>query len=254
MQDSVFTSFTSTLVGGALLAASSVATAQNTGPAPDLTLPEKGAFTLMDQALSLVAALIDRQGCSATAGNYTLGGGTDSNGEGSATIDDTTITVTTNLDDFRGTNQATAIPAPGQIGDVDFFNLDGRFWYSGAGEIMYADADFQLCFINCGPAFPGAEDYDEHVIKDFFADTEGKPSRLVLDQGLEVITKQDYPRRKYRQDSRYMPPDGQIGEVDIEKVSIAPSNAPQCFLEYDALVDDFGGGIRFQGTLLVFPL
>ncbi len=47
--------------------------------------------------------------------------------------------------------------APGEIDDVDFITLDGYFWYSGEGEIMYADADFQLCLVNCGPGFPGAE-------------------------------------------------------------------------------------------------
>lgn len=243
---------TTALVGGALFAVSSVTTAQNTGPAPDLTLPEKGAFTCLEQSLSLVASLIDRQGCAATTGSYTLGGEVNWLGEGSCTIDDTTVDVATAADGFRGTNQTTSIPALGEIDDVDFDNLAGDFWYSAAGEIMYADADFTLCVgANC-PA--GNENYDEHVIKDFYADPDQLPARFVLDQGLEVITKNDWPRKKYRQTSQYTPPDGGIGFVNIEKVSVAPNNAPQCFLQYNAVVDDFGGGIVFDGTLFVFPL
>ncbi len=59
---------------------------------------------------------------------------------------------------------------------------------------------------------------------------------------------------KFRQASRFRPPDGGIGSISIDKVSIAPSNAPQCFIRYDAEVDDFGGGIQFNGSVLVFPL
>ncbi len=228
------------------------------GP-PNLTLPEKGAFTCIEQSVSMVSALIDRQGCAATTGNYTLGGEVDYYGEGSCTIDDTTVSVQTLSDDMRGTHQFTFIKEfSGEIDDVDFFGLDGHFWYSGEGEIMYAYAFFKLC-LNClrpapsGSGRPGAENYDEHVIKDFYGDV-SRDDRFVLDQGLEVITKNNWPRMKFRQASRFRPPDGGIGSISIDKVSIAPSNAPQCFIRYDAEVDDFGGGIQFSGTVGVFPL
>ncbi len=228
--------------------------AAKVGPAPNLTLAEKGAVSLIEQSLSLVAALIDRQGCAAATGSYTLDGEANYNGDGAATVDDTTLTVETINDNLRGTHQVTSILIPGEIGDVYFLNLLGNFWYSGEGEIMYADADFQLCFINCGDGFPGAENYDEHVIKDFFAAPAFLPDRFVLDQGLEVITKNNWPRMKFRQTSRYRPPNGGIGSISIDKVSIAPSNAPQCFIRYDAEVDDFGGGIQFSGMIGVLPL
>jgi len=245
-------SYTSLLVSGALLMASSLAFAENTGRAPDLTLPEKGAFSCIEQSLSLVSAAIDRQGCAATLGNYTLDGAVNYNGDGWCTIDDTTIAVVTVKDRFRGTNQTTSISSPGEIDDVYFQNLTGAFWYSRGGEIMYADAEFQLCVgANC-PA--GAENYAEHVIKDFFLDPVSLPARLVFDEGLEVIAKGYRPRMKYRQTSRYTPPNGGIGVITIDKVSVAPDNAQQCFLQYEADVDDFGGGIQFGGNLAVFPL
>ena len=244
----------SSAIAGAMLATSSVAIAQNTGPSPNMTLPEKGAFTCIEQSLSLLAALIDRQGCEATEGNYTLGGDIEFDGEGSCTIDDVTIDVVTAADGMRGTHQQTSIPDAGEIDDVDFFDLDGHFWYSKEGEIMYAYADFELCFVNCGSGFPGAESYDEHVIKDFWSDPQFLPERIVLDQGLEVITKNDWPRKKYRQTSKYVPPNGGLGRVEIEKVSIAPNNAPQCLMNFEADVDDFGGGIQWSGTVEVVPL
>ncbi len=252
MKSYALVSYPSTLVGGALLAASSLAIAQNSGPSPHLSLPEKGAFSCIEQSLSLVAAAIDRQGCLATVGDYTLDGDVDYNGDGVCTIDDTTIAVLTADDTFRGTNQTTSISIAGEIDDVYFLDLAGAFWYSGEGEIMYADAEFRLCVgANC-PA--DAESYDEHVVKDFFSDTSSLPGRLVLDQGLEVITKTDWPRMKFRQTSRYTPPDGGIGSIDIDKVSIAPSNAPQCYMGFKAEVDDFGSGIQFAGNLRVMPL
>ncbi len=245
-------SYTSKLVGGALLTASSLALAQNTGPSPHLSLPEKGAFSCIEQSMSLVAAAIDRQGCLATVGDYTLDGDVNYNGDGACTIDDTTIAVLTADDTFRGTNQTTSISIAGEIDDVYFLDLAGAFWYSGEGEIMYADAEFQLCVgANC-PA--GAERYDEHVLKDFFSDPAFLPGRQVMDQGLEVITKTDWPRMKFRQASRYTPPNGGIGSINIDKVSIAPSNAPQCFVRFEAEVDDFGSGIQFAGNLTVLPL
>ncbi len=246
----------SSAIAGAMLATSSVAIAQNTGPSPNLTLPEKGAFTCIEQSLSLLAALIDRQGCAATEGGYTLGGDIEFDGEGACTIDDTTVLVATAGDTMRGTAQQTAIDDVGEIDDVDFTNLRGEFWYSGEGEIMYADAYFQLCLVNCGDGLPGAEDYDEHVIKDFYQDNlpSEQGERFVLDQGLEVITKNDWPRKKYRQTSKYVPPNGGLGRVEIEKVSIAPNNAPQCLMNFEADVDDFGGGIQWSGTVEVVPL
>ncbi len=246
----------SSAIAGAMLATSSVAIAQNTGASPELTLPEKGAFTCIEQSLSLVAALIDRQGCAASLGNYTLSGDILFDGSGFCTVDDTTVGVLTQNDTMRGTYQTTAIAGVGEIDDVDFTNLRGEFWYSGEGEIMYADAYFQLCLVNCGVDLPGAENYDEHVIKDFYMDpnpTE-RGERVVLDQGLEVITKNNWPRKKYRQTSEYVPPDGGLGYVEIDKVSIAPSNAPECYIILDAEVDDFGGGIQWSGSLDVLPL
>ena len=121
---------------------------------------------------------------------------------------------------------------------------------------MYAYSDFQLCLNNCGPNFPGRENYDEHVIKDFYDDffAARESERFVLDAGLEVITKNDWPRMKFRQVSNYLPPNGGIGFVEFDKVTIAPNNAPQCYVRYDAEVDDFGGGIEFDGILSVMPL
>ena len=246
----------STAIAGAMLATSSAAIAQgNTGPSPNMTLPEKGAFTCIEQSLSLLAALIDRQGCNASTGNYTLDGDIEFDGFGSCTIDDTTIAVTTVADTMRGTHMFTNIVGIGEIDDVDFLNLAGNFWYSKEGEIMYADAFFQLCLVNCGGSQPpGAENYDEHVIKDFYSDPSLLPDRYVLDQGLEVITKNNWPRKKYRQDSFYYPPNGGLGILTVDKVSIAPNNAPQCYLDFDAEVDDFGGGIQWSGSVEVFPL
>ncbi len=225
--------------------------------APNLTLPEKSAFAILEQGVSMLAAVIDRVGCAVTAGTYTFDVDANGDGSGSGTIDDATIVIPLPVtDNLRGTKLNTTVPVPGEIDDVLVVDLDGYYTFSRTGEIMLARSDFGLCVLNClGPEFPGREAHDEHVIKDFLLDATQLPERVVEDQGLEVITKLNYPRMKFRQTSLYVPADGGLGFVEIEKVSIAPNNSPQCYIRYDAIVDDFGGGIQFiDGEVTVFPL
>lgn len=255
MKRFLLTPYASTLVGGALLAGSSVAIAQ--AMAPNLTVPEKATFSCIEQALSIAAAVVERAGCATVAnpGIYSLGGNVNFDGDGSCTVDDFTINVDTVLDDFRGTHVATDEDARGEFDDVEVDALDGDFWFSRSGEIMYADAAFTLCLSDCGPNNPQKDEpHDEHIIKDFFKVDNGEKNGLIQDAGLEVITKMDYPRMKFRQDSEYTPPNGGLGELEINKVSIAPENAPVCGLRYEAEVDDFGGGIQFTGTLFVLQM
>lgn len=243
-------SMLSTAIAGALLATSSVAIAQ--GPAPNLTVQEKAAFTCIEQALSITAAIVERTGCAAVAnpGVYSLGGNVDFNGDGACTLDDFTIEVATAVDDFRGTQVNTSNSDRGQVDDVEVDNLAGTFWFSRLGEIMYGAADFTLCVSDCGPQNPQKdEDYDEHIIKDFY--DSASVSRIIIDEGLEVITKEDYPRMKFRQDSNYVPPNGGIGDIVITKVPIAPENSPVCTILYDAEVDDLSNGIQFSGNVTV---
>jgi len=250
-------SLLSTAIAGALLATSSVAIAQVFATAPNLSVPEKAAFTCIEQALSVTAAVVERTGCAAVAnpGVYSLGGNVNFDGDGACTLDDFTITVDTVLDDFRGTNVLTANDDRGQVDDVEVDNKAGTYWFSRLGEIMYGSSDFTLCVSDCGPNNPQKDEpHDEHIIKDFFKVDNGEKNGLIQDAGLEVITKMDYPRMKFRQDSEYTPPNGGLGELEIDKVSIAPENAPVCGLRYEAEVDDFGGGIQFTGTLFVLQM
>ena len=243
-------SLLSTAIAGALLATSSVATAQVFATAPNLSVPEKAAFTCIEQALSVTAAIVERTGCAAVAnpGVYSLGGNVNFDGDGSCTLDDFTITVDTILDDFRGTNVLTANNGRGQVDDVVVDNKTGAYWFSRLGEIMYGSSDFTLCVADCNNPSKD-EDYDEHIIKDFY--DIASVSRIIIDEGLEVITKEDYPRMKFRQDSTYVPPNGGIGDLIITKVPIAPENSPVCTILYDAVVDDLSGGIQFSGNVTV---
>ena len=87
---------------------------------------------------------------------------------------------------------------------------------------MYGSSDFTLCVADCNNPSKD-EDYDEHIIKDFW--DVAPVSRQIIDYGLEVITKMDYPRMKFRQNSNYTPPNGGIGRVNVVKVPIAPENS-----------------------------
>ncbi len=270
----------SSIIGGAVALALSVtastAMAAGNNPfgegkqAPNLSVQEKVLFTLNETTVSIVSAIVDAIDCSVAEGSYTYSATAFANGTGTATIDDYTINATVisemiNPNGIRGTRVDVDDDGEEEIGDVQLRNLDGTFYFSRKGEIMYSNADFQI--------FPGGlgshwEDYDEHVIKDYYWYPARNQCNGVLsesctfdgvfnsgrggvkDAGLEVITKLDYPRAKWREMSQYLPPNGVIGKSTITKTSIAPENAPECKVEiHEAQVIDFGSGLQLDGKV-----
>jgi hypothetical protein len=237
--------------------ASSAAFAQSEGPPPNLSVQEKGLFSLVEMGVSITAAQVDRQGCGSRT--YSFGGSVNFQGGGSVTVDDLRLTTAVTVNDLRGTFFQTDIPAEGELGDLAVRRSPtalrhagyvGDFRYSRRGEIAYGDAEFDLNVNSFGSIY---ERHDEHIIKDFFQSSNvfgGLPG--VEDRGLEVITKLDYPRAKWRQVSEYYRADGGIGILSITKTLIAPDNAASCQIQINqALVDDFGDGLQISGTVSV---
>lgn len=249
---------TRTILAAAIMTvASSTAFAQSEGPPPNLSVQEKGLFSLVEMAASITAAQVDRQGCGSRT--YSFSGSVNFTGAGAVTLDDLRITTAVTMNDLRGTFFQTDIPVEGELGSLSVRRSPtatrhagyvGDFRYSRRGEIAYGDAEFDLNVNSFGSVY---ERHDEHIIKDFFRSSNVFGGLAgVEDRGLEVITKLDYPRAKWRQVSEYYRPDGGIGLVSITKTLIAPDNAAGCQIQLNqAMVDDFGDGLQITGTLTV---
>lgn len=265
------------VAGGLFLGATSVAQAGQLdgnpldpnpeGSSPSLDLDEKLLISVLEQVASVAAAFAEHQACS---GSETLSVSTlTAARSASSTWDDWTANAQTFTDNPSGTRINTT-SGVGEVGNTAVANLAGQFTFSNDGEIMYGDAIFDI----------GADTYDEHVVKDIFiADVSpGGPDpvpneqRVVLDRGIEVITKQrvafpglpestsnpliGYPRSKWRQTSRFVEPNSGLGLISFRKVRIAPNGAPVCFIAIDvgldrdaAGFDGFGGSLSFVNML-----
>ncbi|MEM7254465.1 MAG: hypothetical protein AAF493_23860 [Pseudomonadota bacterium] len=217
------------------------ASAELGGPAPNLSNHEKAAFTLVEQSLSIVASIVDRFGCSGASHSFSATTNVATpplNLGGNATVDDRPISVAMIKSDFRGQHFATDTSGGGEIGDVDVRKLEGFFAFSNAGEIMYGYGDFTL----------NGEPHDEHIIKDWYKGEVFGGKDGVRDKGLEVTTKLDDPRGKWRQTSQYLRPNGQIGVLSITKTRIAPDGAALCQIKMrQCIVDDFGNNLQIAG-------
>lgn len=245
-----------TLTSSALalvLAASSALASTNPVPAdreqsPELNPTEKLFFALNEAAVSVTAGLVDKLTCSVAQGWYRYSAETFADGTGYVKIDDYQID---GYIDVNHPNRGTIIKlesGEGEIGSTRVKDLYGSTHFSGEGEIMISNADFDILPPTLGASW---DHYDEHVIKDYFWSKvfgSRKPNG-VRDEGLEVITKKDrdgnsFPRAKWREVSAFTRPNTKDGFVEIAKVQIAAENAPQCAVVLNkAIVGNFSGGL-----------
>ncbi|MCB1744247.1 MAG: hypothetical protein KDK91_28015 [Gammaproteobacteria bacterium] len=228
----------------------------------NLSLTEKSLFSLIEMTASILATRVDRVGCSTA--NYSFGGSVAFDGTGSVRIDDLSITTAPTVNEIRGTFFQTDIPTPGDIGGVQFrqsatanrhVGYVGDLRFTRLGEIAYGDAEFDL---NVGSFDSNWERHDEHIIKDFFrgnvfgipAPNPADPTSAsgIQDRGLEVVTKLDFPKAKWRQYSQYYRPDGVPGRVQIRKVLIRHNNGPSCEIQMEGNVTHFDGGLFLSGA------
>lgn len=220
-----------------LTAVGTAAIAQPVTSAPNFNRAEKVAFALVEQSLGIIAASVDRFGC--IVGTYDFFGAAFADGTGALVFDDVALEATS-VDDARGTLVNT-MPyggpgADGEIGDVIVGLVDGFYAYSKASEISYGTGDFTL----------NGEPHDLHVIKDWYLGTVFGGLDGIIDKGLTVTTKSDYPRGKWRQASQYLRPNGSLGLLQVNKTRVAPDGAANCTIRIRACAIDHYGGDNLQ--------
>ena len=233
-----------------------LSSAINAEDSPALNEEEELLFSCTEQILSIFAAITDASSCQAIDGDYDYVVQA-ANGQCNVTVEnDLVVQGVVGAGSPNGseilTNSVGEVELAGTNTDVR--NLDGQFLFSPFGEIMLHNSEFQLK--------PGSrwEDYDEHVIKDYFAaDVFSPPTPGVRDEGLEVITKLDaisqvrFPRAKWREVSEYQEPNGVQGKHEIMKhlVVVDPFFNDCDVMIPEATVIDFGGGLRAAGVIAV---
>lgn len=217
----------STLIAGSLAFGLASTSAMAQGTPPDLTLAERGAYTLIEAGLSVMAAVVEKNGCAATARTYPAVVEVYSDGEGFSVVDD--------LELYTEVGQATTkgqifnvTSGNGDVNNVSIENYTSDFGFSKKGEIMYGISDYWL----------NSDPWDEVIIKDFWLTRRG----FIKDAGLEVITKLGFPRSKWRQVSKTIRPNGRDGYLSITKTQIAPHATAECEISVEMLWDNVGQG------------
>ena len=227
-----------------------------------LTLAEKSAFAIIESLLASTAAAIEASvgGCSAMAGGYGVEVNAYSTGDGSGHIDglfldamlDPTHVGSGGLVDggvsVRGEIFTIDQVGAGIIGDVDIANHDAIIGYDKKGAIVWGESRLDV----------EGDRYGTKLIKDFWSapptPANGCKIGQINDEGLEAITKLDFPRAKWFQSSFYDREDGEQGRIDWVKTQIAPYGADLCKMTFGGDVDLQGHGFQLKrGTLLVEP-
>lgn len=249
-----------------LVAASGLANAQMEVPdppagsaAPDMSEAMEGSIILAEAILSITAAFTATEiGCFGMEGSYPYSIFVDPAGNGNATYGDRTDNIKLDVD-FVSTR-----PFMGNIYSVsstfaatrEYLNSVasmkdylGQLAFSDKSEILISDSDLDVY------EYGAPSDFDEHNIKDFWREikSDSEDTTHVVDAGLEVITKEDYPLAKWRQLSdhtKWNNPDDD-GLITVTKTRIAPNNVSECLITMTGDVGGVSGNATISGMVTV---
>lgn len=207
-----------------------------------LTVPEKAAVCLVESCLSTFATVVEFQGCSLTAGTYSISAGVNGAGNGSIQCDKVTYNVTSIVKPAKGQLCDVKAPSPGSVASVDInsYNTDPVHAWNRKGTIF---VDQALLHIN---SLPPHVFWDEKSIKNWKAVDRG---HSFIDDGLEVITKMRFPRSKWKENSEYK----RNPEDTLRILKKRITGGTPCSIRLNASTDDAGGDFDVFGTVTVTP-
>ncbi len=230
-----------TIAAGFMAGMSTSAVAETS---PALSGEQKMLFACTEQMLSIFGAITDADSCSALDGNYDYTITANPNACVVTVENNFVLNGAIGASSVNGTQILTTTTGVQEIDGTDVRGLNGQYAYSPDGGILIHDSILQLR--------PGSswEDYDEHLIKDYFKDgVFGSTTQNGIgDEGLQVITKRDaitsvrFPRSKWREVSQYREPNGVVGLHSVtQKLVVIEPFFSKCSLKINkASVVDFG--------------
>lgn len=225
--------------------------------APALSAAERSGFCLLESALSIVASKVALSTCASSKGKYYLDVSADGFDEDYAWLD--SVALVNVLGPLKANGQtctvtqdgagSLSIPLSGAVRGTPIADYAGNYGWKIAlasgvrtSPMMIGDADLKVN----GVAF------DEHIIKDFYKPCTGSEcSYTAFDYGIEAITKNDLPREKWWQKSKYTRENGHPGELWMEKTRLEPKS-PACAITLHASYSEFvAGNFEFSGYIQV---
>ena len=221
---------------------------------PNLSIPERAAFSTLESIQQLGEAYIQANGC----GNYnaSLDVYADRTGAGDSTIVSSGNTLKllvkrTGSDSFRGDKYQVS-GSTGGIRTTNFVGFIGNYTFNKTGSIMAGASTVGIP----NPTAPTSVDvFKGKVIKDFFAynqNYQGTLRTFILDWGLQVIEKNEYPVAKYFQRSWSLRDNGIEGVTKFQKTRIAGGVA--CRIVTETRGYNNNENFNEQGTLRIFPV
>ena len=228
----------------------SIVEAEAASVAPTFNTTETSGLALVESALSLIAAHTDHYGCPVTSPRrfalevnsydaYT--------GEAEAIIDDGDVTLSGIL--VGQNKKGVLVKVSSAKGDAlkrAGVVYTGNHAWNPNRSIFLDSAYIDLTDTQNGAVLK----YDEHSIKDYFKRVEGIES-WEYDWGLEVITKNDYPRAKWTELSWYHQENGGDGYLKVVKKLIKPGSAAGCKIMYVADGYNAAGEFQYTGEVTV---
>lgn len=236
----------------------------NSSGAPAFTDAERSGFCLLESALSIVASKVALSTCASSKGKYYLDVSADGAGTNFAWLDGVYLENVlgpkkANGQTCRVTGDGTlSIPLSGPSRGTKISDYVGDYGW----KIALATG-VRVSPIMIGEATLSVNDvpFDEHIIKDFYKPC-GNPTAGVatgcpksdytaFDYGLEVITKNNFPREKWWQQSKYTRENGHPGELSMLKTRLEPKS-PGCTIELVSTGSEFvAGNLEFSGYIKV---
>ncbi|MCB1745113.1 MAG: hypothetical protein KDK91_32395, partial [Gammaproteobacteria bacterium] len=215
--------------------------------AANLSLAEKSSMALISQAFGLVSAGADRYGCDFMVGEYQFSLDVNVDGDGQLRVDDTVLTVTSLVDDARGTLLAIGMLDGAELGPVLFHELVGDASFSFPGSVLLLESSFRL-------SLPGSSQirHEYKVIEDIYPAMVFGGLEGVTGRGLALLSKVEAPRAKWRHWWQYYRVEEFLGAFSRNAVEVRHDNAAACNTQLSfGLVNDFAAGIQIEGTLRV---
>jgi len=229
------------------------------GSAPKLYRSEQGAFKAMEVATQLIESYIVQKGCQAAS--FSFGVHTIQDGSGTAALGRVGLKIA-----LGGTNTSSGnwytIKGQGKLGEMVITAIDSKGSFNSPSSIQELSTSWDaVSDVTTKP-----DHFNGTIIKDYWRladlqpipkgfDNAGTPVSTVIDYGYQQLTKNNYSKAKYWQQSRTWRDDGVNAGTHWVKTRVAPTGQT-CIIEvklkgYGASPTDNVEGFNERGSIKV---
>jgi hypothetical protein len=219
--------------------------------APGLFLQERVAFALLEGAMQAAEGIVYTAGCTGASATWDISAEVFDDGAGSLEVSSNGVSQF-NERGF-GKNDTTQSPGGTVVKTLAYGNLKGNklghystAYYNATGAMMVQNAEFKVESVN-GKLDP----LSGSVIKDFWKESlRGLP--VIIDWGLQSVSKYNYPQDKWWQRSQANRSDGIFGRTHFRKDRLySAKNGGACTIDIDMSGTNDADFFGQSGTLII---